>query len=90
MLPVPPLAEQKPIVTKVEELLALCDALEARQTTVRERRTRLVHSALDLTATSLPARTARGRPCLIFKDESGQTAVSDVALYEALQQPYAP
>lgn len=45
--PLPPLPEQRRIVAKVEELLALCDALEARQTSARENRTRLVHSALD-------------------------------------------
>ena len=47
VLPVPPLAEQQRIVAKVEELLTLCDALEARQTAAREHRARLVHSALD-------------------------------------------
>jgi type I restriction enzyme S subunit len=46
-IPVPPPAEQQRIVAKVEELLALCDELEARQQATRERRTRLVHSALD-------------------------------------------
>ena len=45
--PLPPLPEQRRIVAKVEELLALCDELEARQVTTRERRARLVHSALD-------------------------------------------
>src|ERR1019366_6650369 len=44
---VPPPAEQRRIVAKVEELLALCDELEARQTAAREHRTRLVRSALD-------------------------------------------
>ena len=44
---VPPPEEQRRIVAKVEELLALCDELEARQVATREHRTRLVHSALD-------------------------------------------
>jgi len=43
----PTVAEQRRIVAKVEELLALCDELEAAQTAAREHRTRLVRSALD-------------------------------------------
>jgi type I restriction enzyme S subunit len=46
-LALPPLREQRCIVAKVEELLALCDELEARQVATREHGTRLVHSALD-------------------------------------------
>ncbi|ATC65434.1 hypothetical protein CMV30_16600 [Nibricoccus aquaticus] len=41
MIPLPPLAEQKRIVAKVDELMALCDRLELRQ---QERET--LHAAL--------------------------------------------
>ena len=45
--PLPPLAEQKRIVAKVDELMALCDALEAVQQTRNTLRQRLRASALD-------------------------------------------
>ena len=44
--PVPPLAEQHRIVAKVDELMALCDELEAAQTKREKRRDRLVAATL--------------------------------------------
>ena len=46
-VPLPPLAEQKRIVAKVDELMALCDALEAAQQTRNTLRQKLRASALD-------------------------------------------
>lgn len=46
-IPLPPLAEQKRIVAKVDQLLGLCDELAARQAARREARERLVGATLD-------------------------------------------
>jgi type I restriction enzyme S subunit len=46
-VPVPPMDEQKRIVAKVDQLMALCDELEARQTKKRETGARLTKSALE-------------------------------------------
>ena len=47
LVPLPPLAEQNRIVAKVDQLMALCDELEARQQKKQEARLRLNSAALD-------------------------------------------
>ena len=54
----PPLAEQHRIVAKVDELLALCDRLEASLTNSDQTRTRL----LEATLTEALSQTANDRP----------------------------
>ena len=46
VVPLPPLAEQHRIVAKVDELMALCDRLEASLTTSNQTRTRLLEATL--------------------------------------------
>lgn len=42
LVPLPPLAEQRRIVTKVDELMSLCDRLEAQLTTAQTESRRLL------------------------------------------------
>ena len=46
LIPLPPLAEQRRIVAKVNELMSLCDALEASLTAATTGRTRLLEATL--------------------------------------------
>lgn len=46
LLPLPPLAEQKRIVAKVDELMALCDQVEASLTDTAATRRRLLDALL--------------------------------------------
>ncbi|MGC9217473.1 restriction endonuclease subunit S, partial [Acidithiobacillus sp.] len=45
-IPIPPLAEQHRIVAKVDELMALCDQLEASLTKAQTETSRLLESVL--------------------------------------------
>jgi len=47
LTPIPPLAEQHRIVAKVDELMALCDRLEARQADAENAHAQLVQALLD-------------------------------------------
>jgi len=47
LLPIPPLSEQHSIVTKVDELMALCDKLEAQQNDSEAAHSLLVKTLLD-------------------------------------------
>ncbi|MDI3286268.1 restriction endonuclease subunit S [Polyangium sp. 15x6] len=59
-IPFPPLAEQKRIVAKVDELMQLCDDLDARQARQRETAARLNKAALDaLTSAKGPEELAQ-------------------------------
>jgi len=63
--PLPPLAEQHRIVAKVDELMALCDRLEAAQAERETRRDRLV--AASLNRMNQPADTADSQS---FRDDA--------------------
>ena len=56
IVPLPPLAEQRRIVAKVDELMALCDRLEASLTTAAETRRRLLEALLAEALAPLEAR----------------------------------
>lgn len=60
LIPLPPLAEQSRIVTRVEELMRLCDALENNQKLESAQHAQLVRTLLDtLTASASPEELAQ-------------------------------
>ncbi|MBK8637317.1 MAG: restriction endonuclease subunit S [Chromatiaceae bacterium] len=66
--PLPPLAEQHRIVAKVDELMALCDRLEAAQTEREQRRDRLVTASLN--RINQPAPSAEGEAATAFREHA--------------------
>jgi type I restriction enzyme S subunit len=60
IFPLPPIAEQHRIVAKVDELMALCNRLEASLTTSNQTRTRLLEATL--TETLAPASISEMEP----------------------------
>jgi type I restriction enzyme S subunit len=59
-IPIPPLAEQHRIVAKVDELMAVCDRLEAQLTTAQTESRRLLEAILhEALAPVAPVPTAR-------------------------------
>jgi len=69
-IPVPPPEEQRRIVAKVEELLAICDELEVHQATAREHRARLAHSALDHLAAARDEADFQKRASFVLHNSS--------------------
>lgn len=66
--PLPPLAEQHRIVAKVDELMALCDQLEATQAKRESRRDRLVAGSLHRLST--PSDADKGNTQDVFRDHA--------------------
>ena len=65
LVPIPPFEEQKRIVTKVDQLMALCDQLEARQQKKHEKRILLNNAALDKILTApTPEKFAQHWQCI--------------------------
>lgn len=100
-IPLPPLAEQKRIVAKVDQLMALCDDLEARQTKKREVGTRLTKSALEaLTTAEGPEefdaawkRVVENFPTIVDRAEKVgelRAAIRDLAVSGRLLAPANP
>ena len=84
IIPLPPLAEQHRIVAKVDELMALCDRLEARQADAQRAHARLVQALLDsLTqaqdAEDFQAAWERVAGCFegVFSTEESVTALAN-------------
>ena len=88
LIPLPPLAEQSRIVTRVEELMRLCDALEAKGQLEAAQHAQLVSTLLGaLTASTTPEELADHWQCVAqhFDLLAGRPAAID-ALEQTLLQ----
>ncbi|MBT2374913.1 restriction endonuclease subunit S [Pseudomonas fluorescens] len=96
-LALPPLAEQHRIVAKVDELMALCDRLEAQQTGSEIAHTQLVHALLgSLTKISDATEFATNWDCLtehfhtLFTTEPSIDALKQALLQLAVMGKLVP
>lgn len=97
LVPLPPLAEQHRIVTKIDELMALCDRMEAQQADSENAHTQLVQVLLDsLTQTSDAAGFAAswqrltGHFHTLFTTESSIDALKQTLLQLAVMGKLVP
>ncbi|RTL03942.1 MAG: restriction endonuclease subunit S [Lysobacterales bacterium] len=95
--PLPPLAEQHRIVAKVDELMALCDQLEAEQTDAEAAHARLVETLLgtltqSIDATELAANWQRLAEHFdtLFTTESSLDALKQTILQLAVMGKLVP
>jgi type I restriction enzyme S subunit len=79
LVPVPPLEEQKRIVAKIEELMCLCDELEAHQQARRSSQVRLNN------ATLAPLNNAASLAPAEFEQASARLADNFAALYDSAE-----
>jgi len=96
-VPLPPIAEQHRIVSKVDELMALCDRLEARQADADSAHAQLVHALLgSLTQASDATDFAQSWPRLaehfdtLFTTESSIDALKQALLQLAVMGKLVP
>ncbi|MFV3089359.1 restriction endonuclease subunit S [Pseudomonas sp. GW6] len=97
LIPVPPLSEQHRIVAKVDELMALCDRLEAQQADAESAHAQLVQALLDsLTQASDAADFAQSWQRLaehfhtLFSTESSIDALKQALLQLAVMGKLVP
>jgi type I restriction enzyme, S subunit len=71
-IPIPPLAEQRRIVTKVEELLSLCDRLEMVITTAQTENRQFLEAIINHVLGTTPHRVREQKLAAIMRGEEWQ------------------